>query len=147
MKTHLYNLARTFDRFGLTGIIAAKITCAVGMQLGLILGLLGASGVALPFLDPVNRLLGPVSLPLFVVSLTLLALGAIRRGPVALALVLGGGLLLYAAVYTHDMNLPLYALAMAMLLAPFLAQPVWCHIRPLFTRASDARDVPGASGE
>ncbi len=104
-------------------------------------------GYALPFLNHVNRLLGPVSFPLFVVSLTLLALGAIRRGPVALALVLGGGLLLYTAVYADGMNLPLYFVAMAMLLAPFLAQPIWCRIRPLSTRASDARNVPGASGE
>ena len=116
------------DRCGLIGVIAAKMTCLVGMQLSLILGLIGASGVAVPFLDPINRVLGPVSVPLFVISLVFLALGAVRRGPIALALVAGGGLLLYAAVFAYGMNLPLYGLAMVMLLAPFVVGPLWSRL-------------------
>lgn len=97
MKQPFERLAAAGDRVGLAGVIAAKITCMVGMQLGLLLGFFGATGVALPFLDPVNRVLGPLSLPLFAVSLALMALGTVRRGPVPLALVAGGGLLVYAA--------------------------------------------------
>lgn len=117
------------SHLGLAGVIAAKITCLVGMHLGLFLGLVGVSGIPLPVLDPLNRALAPISLPLFAVSFALMAYGAIRRGPVALALVVGGGLLLYAAVFAHGMNLPLYSLALAMLLTPFLASPVWRRVQ------------------
>ncbi len=78
------------DRWGIAGVVAAMITCLVGMQLNALLGVLGASAVSLPVLEPINRVLGPISLPLFLVSLMLTALGSFRRGPVALALVLGG---------------------------------------------------------
>ena len=144
--TRLVHLVCRSDRLGLAGVIAAKVTCMVGMQLSLLLSLLGASGVALPFLDPVNRVLGPISLPVFLVSLVLMTLGAVRRGPVAAALVLGGGLLLYAAVFAHGMNPPLYGLAMLMLLAPFVAPPLWRRTqRSLGTMpaTSDTSEVPG----
>ena len=147
MKKYRHRLSASLHQFGIVGVIAAKITCMVGMQLSLLLGLLGASGVALPFLDPVNRILGPISLPLFVVSLALLALGALRRGPVALALVMGGGLLLYAAMFAHGMSVLLYGLAMAMLLGPFLVGPMWCRIRGYLRGGSNACNAAGGTGE
>ncbi len=125
MNNKLHRVFGGTERWGLAGLIAAKITCLVGMHLSILVGVLGASAASLPVLDPVNRVLGPVSFPLFLVSLLLTALGAFRRGPIALALVLGGGLLLYAAVFIHGMNVALYGLAMAMLLGPFAVPTIW----------------------
>lgn len=146
MNNRLRHVFGGTERWGIAGVIAAKITCLVGMHLSVLLGMLGASAAFLPLLDPINRVLGPISLPLFVVSLMLTALGAFRRGPVALALVLGGGLLLYAAAFKHGMNLPLYGLAMAMLLSPFVAQPMWSRIRHHRTPLHDPQ-VVGAVNE
>lgn len=146
MSKRLDMAASAADRFGLAGVIAAKATCLVGMQLSLLLGLAGASGLALPLLDPINRIVGPISLPLFVVSLVLMVLGAVRRGPVALALVVGGGILLYAAIFARGMSLPLYGLAMAMLITPFLAGPLGSRLRRL-AEPSAGRDVSAGIGE
>ena len=147
MKRGLQLLPRAADRGGLIGVIVAKMTCMLGMHLSLLLSLLGASGVGLPFLDPINRILGPISLPLYLVSLGLMLLGSLRRGPVALALVAGGGLLLYAAVYAHGMNLPLYSLAMIMLLVPFLAGPLSRRLYRRSVEASYEGDIRGVAGE
>ena len=147
MKRGLQLLPRAADRCGLIGMIVAKMTCMLGMHLSLLLGLLGASGMGLPLLEPINRILGPISLPLFLVSLGLMLLGSLRRGPVALALVAGGGLLLYAAVYAHGMNLPLYSLAMIMLLAPFLAGPLSRRLHRRSVEASNGGDIRGVAGE
>ncbi len=141
MNNKLHHVFGGTGRWGIAGVIAAKITCLVGMHLSVLLGVLGASAASLPVLDPLNRVLGPISLPLFLVSLMLTALGAFRRGPVALALVLGGGLLLYAAAFKHGLNLPLYGLAMAMLLGPFVAQPMWGRIRHHRAPLHDAKVV------
>ncbi len=103
--------------------------------------------MTLPFIEPVNRVLGPISLPLFVVSLGLMAFGAARRGPIHLALVLGGGLLVYAAVFAYGMNLPLYLLGMVMLLTPLVAEPVRRRFRQWRTkRPTPAYKVSSAEG-
>ncbi len=143
MNNKVHHVVGGTERWGIAGLIAAKITCLVGMHLSVLLGVLGASAASLPVLDPINRVLGPISLPLFLVSLSLTALGAFRRGPIALALVLGGGLLLYAAAFKHGMNLPLYGLAMAMLLGPFVVQPVWSSFRHHRTPMNDTHVVGG----
>jgi hypothetical protein len=147
MKKWVHSLSGIVEHWGLAGMIATKITCVVGMNLSLLLGLLGASGAALPFLDSINRAIGPISLPLFLVSLAFMALGAIRRGPIALALVLGGGLLLYAAVFVYGMNVPLYGVAMVMLLIPFLAQPVRHRLQPQRAGEDEVGDVGGVTNE
>ncbi len=147
MNRQMHTLPASLDRWGIVGIIIAKVTCMIGMQLGLLLGLLGTSGVTLPFIEPVNRVLGPISLPLFVVSLGLMAFGAARRGPIYLALVLGGGLLVYAAVFAYGMNLPLYLLGMVMLLTPLVAEPVRRRFRQWRTnRTTPAYKVSSADG-